>query len=186
MKKLLSVLCVILILGTFAVTALAEDGNTAPTGNPRIIRALQNRSDRLAERIEVLKFKQTLLEKGETVRQNRKTNLELKTENVQLVKDIVDILLNIKQQGGIISQDMKSQLKAYYQQIREIGTTLKETRGDIRDIIASNRQNIKDMNYEAVEAAYNEIIAIQQNRAEQLGEINNILKDMKALLSSIE
>jgi len=186
MKKLLSVLCVLLILSTTAITVFADDIETTSTDNSKIIETLQKMSDRLAKRNEFLEFRQTLHQKGDTIRQNTKTNLELAAENTQLRKDVVDFLLDIIEDGITVPQDIRNQLKEYNQQIKEIDANLRESNGDIRDIIIANRQNIKDMNYEEVEKAYNEIIAIQQNLAEELTKINNILKDMKDLLSTIE
>lgn len=188
MKKVLSILCIALLLCTSTITAYASNINTNSTNNgdqkysQKNAENLQERSAKLAKRLEFLKFRQSLEGKQAEIRQNRIENRELVIENTQLRKDIVDSLAAIKENGRTISPEVQDQIKAYNQQIKDIKTALKETKGDIKEILTANKQNIKDMNYEAVDAAYNQVVSIQNNRAVQLQKINQILDSIKSLL----
>lgn len=190
MKKVLSILCAAVILCASTITAFAAENNNNPTINSNLqytgktAEALQKKSDLLAKKLQFLQFKKSFDEKVAAIKQNRIANRDLAGENTQLRKDIVDSLMAIKENGGTVSEEIQNQLKAYKQQIKDITAALKETKGDIKDILTANKQNIKDMNYEAVDAAYSQVVSIQQNRAEKIANINNILKSMKALLST--
>ncbi|HYE69626.1 MAG TPA: hypothetical protein VEA58_13495, partial [Anaerovoracaceae bacterium] len=59
---------------------------------------------------------------------------------------------------------------------------LKDTKGDIKEITAENKANIKARDYEAMEAVFDEIYDIQASRNAALIQINELLKEMIALL----
>lgn len=188
MKKVISILCMLFILCTSSAAAFAAEYNPANDTkqfSAKSAEELQKRSEQLAKRLDFFQFRKSLDGKRDSIRQNRTENRELAAENTQLRKDIVDTLLAIKENGGTLPAEIEAQLKAYNQEIKDIKEALKETKGDIREILTVNKQNIKDMNYEAVNAAFGQVEAIQQNRAVQLARINEILKSMKALLSTI-
>lgn len=187
LKKVLSILCIAAILWALSITAFAVD-NTTNTGSQiataNTVDSLKNRAAKLDKRLQYLQLKQSLEQKRDTVRESRDANKALLIQNTQLRKDIVDLLTALKQNGGTLSADIKEQIKTYNQQIKDITSALKETKGSIKDILAANKENVKNLDYDAIDAAFSQIASIQSSRNAQLAKINQILMSIKSLLTT--
>lgn len=187
MKKILSILCITIIFGIMSITAFAVDDTTNSSKQSNSLKtaeSIQKRADLLDKKLQFLKFKQSFDEKTAAIRESRTLNRDQLIENTVLRKDILTLLKTIKENGSTLSPEVQDQLKAYNLQIKEITSSIKETKGDIKDILAVNKENIKNMNYEAVDSAFSQVASIQKGRNEQLAKINEILKNMKSLLSN--
>lgn len=183
MKKVLSILCAAAVLFTVSMTAFASAPlGTNENSTVKTAASLEERSDRLSKKLEFLKFKQFLYDKKTLIRENRASNRNLVMENTQLRLDILASLKSIRENGGALAPEVQEQLKTYNGQIKETASALKETKGDIKAIIDSNKQNIEARNYEAIDTAYSQIISIQKSRNDQLQKINEVLKNIKSLI----
>lgn len=187
MKKILSLICIITVLCTLTITAFAADNTTNSTtqNSPQsALDRLQKRSDQLDKRLQYLQFKQSIEQKTAAIRDNKTQNRALLIQNTQLRKDILTSLTTIKSNGSALPQNIQDQLKSYNQQIKDITSELKNTRGSIKDILTANKENIKNMDYAAVNSAFDQVASIQSSRNQYLQKINDILQSMKSLLQT--
>lgn len=186
-KKILSLLCAAVVLFTLTITAFAANNtanNASQSNSQNASDRQQKRSEQLDKKLQYLQFKQSLDQKTAAIKDNRTQNRSLLIQNTQLRKDILASLTAIKENGSTVSQDVQNQLKAYNQQIKDITSALKDSKGSIKDILTANKENIKNMDYEAVDSAFDQVSSIQNNRNEQLQKINDILQRMKSLLQT--
>jgi hypothetical protein len=116
------------------------------------------------------------------VQQNRDQNQALKQENISLRKELKTDLKALKESGTTLDADTAAKLEAYNTELKAAIEELKSTKGDIKDIAADKKESLKAHDYEAMEAAFAQIGEIQADRNASLVKINEILKEMIALL----
>jgi hypothetical protein len=78
------------------------------------------------------------------------------------------------------------QLKAKLAELKGIASSFGESKGQITDALKGNKDNASKGNYEAVSGAFERIRAVQQLRIENQTKMNEILKDILALLDGVE
>ncbi|MPN52050.1 hypothetical protein SDC9_199702 [bioreactor metagenome] len=73
-------------------------------------------------------------------------------------------------------------LNDYKAQLKEKMSALKSTQGDIKDLLKANKENRKNLDYDALNKTFEQIANIQLSRNALLAEINTILKAMVDLI----
>ena len=109
----------------------------------------------------------------------------LHAENAKLQGDLRSSLGSIAENGLVLSDEIKLALEESMAQIKEISSSLKESKGRIQDVLQQNRGFIKDKDYVSMETAFEEIYAVQQYRNECLMQINTLLQNMIRLLVTV-
>ena len=196
MKKFLSFFLVALLLVTLSTTVFA--GTTAGAGDKldQKIAELQGKEQKIVDKKvavtakigkleakqDLSPFKQNINEKLKTVMTNEESSLTALEQFNQLRMTIAQSLLSIKNSGQKLSDDTKTQLKGYNAQIKEIMSTIKDTKGQSKGLAAQNKTNIKNKDEAAINDTFAQINAIQNARYDQLIRINEILIQMNDLL----
>ncbi len=127
-------------------------------------------------------FRDAVKEKRDAVKANRENNLALRLENKELRSSLAASLKEIKESGTVLDAEVAAKLEACNAEMKASVSALKDTKGDIKEITAENKTNLKARDYEAMEAAFAEIYDIQASRNAALVQINALLKEMIALL----
>jgi hypothetical protein len=73
-------------------------------------------------------------------------------------------------------------LKEYNEQVRALADSLKDTKGQIKDVKAEYKGFVKNKDYAAMDAAFEKIAAIQETRGSLLAQMNELLEKMNALI----
>lgn len=185
MKKLITLLFATVLSFTFGTTAFAAEEN--PTSETtEITNAEVKQEDRTADKAqkkaEIEAFRAELKEQRVVIQANREANQALRAENKTLRQSIKDNLKAIKDSGTTLDKEISDQLTAYRTELKSIKETLELTKGDIKEIRAANKGIAKELDYAAMDAAFAEITSIQATRNVELIRINQILKEMLALL----
>ena len=120
--------------------------------------------------------------KREAVKENREKNKAIAEENKNLRETLTAKLKALKDSGTTLDAETAAKLEECNEELKTLTAALKETKGDIKEIISENKGNVKALDYEAIEAEYTEISNIQVFRYETLVQINETLKEMIALL----
>ena len=116
------------------------------------------------------------------MRENRIDNQELRLENQRLRLSVREELIQMKEAGVTLDESVKAEMKALTQQLKEKAALLKATQGDIRELTVGLKELIENKQTEDILAIYNQVIEIQDYRNGILKEINDLLKEIKALL----
>ena len=200
MKRIIAVLVVVSIVIAFSLTTLAagnEDKSQSRFGNSIsiLLEKQQKISDKTAEneakreefktkKEEFTAFKTALFEKREQMLANKKVDITLTQENNQLRSDIANSHKAIKESGVKLSNETIAKFKDYNAQIKAILTGMKETNGNIKDILTQNKGFVKEKDYKSMNVAFEKIYTIQQWRNDELKKINGILQEMIKLMAS--
>ena len=130
-------------------------------------------------------FKDLLFAKKKEMLALRYTNNMLHAENAKLQGDLRSSLESMTENGLVLSDDITIALEECMAQIKEISASLKESKGQIQDVLQQNRGFIRSRDYVSMETAFEEIYAIQQYRNECLTQINTLLQNMIRLLVTV-
>ncbi len=186
-KKIISVFLIVLIIASLGSTAFAaseEDGREF--GIEKRIEAIERRQQRLEERRERRETRyslwQHLIENSELRHNNRMAVLDAASETVRLRLDLLNILKSMRDSGVQPSEEVKSQLREYKNQIVELRDSLKQSRDQTRDIRAELRGSIKNNDLEVLEAALEQIASVQEQRIKLVEQINAFLQKMIELV----
>jgi len=143
----------------------------------------QEKQSKLATKKEEFEgFKLDLAEHRQDVLKNRENNISVVEQNNQLRLTLAQKLKELKDSGSVIPEETTAQIKAYNAQIAELANSLKDTKGQIKDIVEEYKGFIKEKDYAAMDTAFAKIVSIQTNRLEILNQINSILQKMNNLL----
>jgi len=197
MKKILSFFLVSAMMITMCTTAFAA--TTTDTGNKidQKIAELQGKQQKISDRKVAVEaklgklvakqnlspFKQTINENLKTVITKQESSLSALEQFNQLRISIEQSLQSIKNSGQKLSDDTKAQLKSYNAQIKEIMSTMKDTKGQNKLLAKQNKTNIKNKDEAAIEDTFQQINSIQTARYDQIIEMNDILTQINTLLT---
>lgn len=193
MKKIIIFASVLALTLSMSVNAFAaeETASAASISNQEIVGSdtgdiQKNLEERKADfeqkKADSIAFRTVVKEKRDAVKENREENLALRQENKELRRSLAASLKELKDSGTILDEEVAAKLEEYNAEMKAAISALKDTKGDIKEITAENKENIKARDYGAMEAAFTEIYHIQAARNEELVQINEILKEMIALL----
>jgi len=196
MKKILSLCLVVAILCTVSTTTFAATTDTTNKLDQKIDE-LQGKQQKiidkktskeaklgkLAAKQNLSPFKQLVNENLTTVITNQESNLTALEQCNQLRLSIAQNLQSIKNSKQLLSDDTKTQLKSYNAQIKEIMSTMKDTKGQNKLLAKQNKTNIKNKDEAAIEDTFQQINSIQTARYDQIIEMNDILTQINTLLT---
>jgi len=196
MKKILSFFLVAVLLCTVSTTTFAA--TTADTGNKldQKIVELQGKQQKITDKkvaveakLGVLEAKQNLSPFKQIINDNLKTVITNKDSNLtaleqfnQLRLSVAQSLQSIKDSGQKLSDETKVQLKSYNAQIKEIASTIKDTKGQNKILATQNKTNIKNKDEAAISDTFAQINSLQTASYDQIIKINVILQQMSDLL----
>ena len=197
MKKILSFFLVSAMMITMCTTAFAA--TSTDTGNKidQKIAELQGKQQKISDRKVAVEaklgklaakqnlspFKQLVNENLTTVITNQESNLTALEQCNQIRLSIAQNLQSIKNSKQLLSDDTKTQLKSYNAQIKEIMSTMKDTKGQNKLLAKQNKTNIKNKDEAAIEDTFQQINSIQTARYDQIIEMNDILTQINTLLT---
>jgi len=192
MKKIISVLSAVLIMGAFCVTAFAATpklDNRINTLTQRQAQIATKAADISAKKAqfqtktaEFDAFKTALASKRATLLDNKQTNLDLVAANNALRLELANAIKAIKDSGATITDTQKADLTAQNAKAKEIIIAIKATKGQIQALVATNKANMKTKDYVVMNSTFDQIYTIQNWRNEQLKELNTILSDMLTIV----
>jgi chromosome segregation ATPase len=130
-------------------------------------------------------FKDALLTKKSEMIDLRNTANMLHAQNAKLSGDLKNSLESIKENDLVLSDETKLALEDSMAQIKEIAAKIQATKGQIHDLLMTNKEYIKSKDYISMETLFDEIFAIELYRNECLSQINTILQDMIKLLIAV-
>ena len=200
MKKLIAIIGIFLLVGAFSMSAFAvgnENKDQSRIANR--IAALQERQQKIAaqktkaeakrqqiktKQEEYAAFRKALSEKRDQMSANQIVNITLKQQNNQLRIDLANSIKTIKDRDKKLSDATLTKIKAYHTQIKDIASGIKETKGDMKDILIKNKGFIKAKDYTSMNTAFEGIYKIQQLTNTDIKKINGILQEMVKLLAN--
>ncbi len=167
MKKLMTLLILILTLTisipSLPVVAMSTEPETTTTAVDRATRQAQ-RQEILDLRVQVLANRTAILEQ---VSENRTSRQELKAL--------------IEANRATIPASTVEELKELHAQVIALAENIRATQGEIADIRTQLRTLNPRTDFEAIKAATQAIIAIQNQRLTDLQAIHDLLQQMLAL-----
>ena len=193
MKKLIIFASVLALTFSMSMNAFATEDTSSveASSNQEIVStetkdAQQNLEERKAafeqKKADAIEFREVVKEKRDAVKENREENKALRLENKELRSSLNATLKEIKDSGTVLDAEVAAKLEECKTELKASVSALKDTKGDIKEITAENKGNIKARDYEAMEAAFDEIYEIQASRNASLVQINELLEEMIALL----
>jgi chromosome segregation ATPase len=199
MKKIISMLLAVMIMGSISISALAaSEGDSGKLDNR--IETLEDRQLRLAEiaeqneekqanfstkKEEYQAFRASLTENRQTILDNADANLEIASEIDQLRLDLLKTIDAIQESGTQLPEDISVQLADYNDQLHDLVNLLKDTQGQIKDVKEEYRGYVKDMDYAAMDTAFEGIASVQEYRYDLMNQIKGLLQEMNTLLDNL-
>lgn len=190
MKKILSsiIIASIFVL-SLSMTAFALESEAQPTPDkwftrsPQIQERMATRQVQIDEkRQDVLYFRAAVKEKRAQVKSARDEIKALFRSIRATREDLTEIHADMKANGQTLDPSTLEQISSYRQKIRDIRNDLLDSKGSIKDYIESNKESLKNLDYEVLERMYADISQIQSWRIEKLNEINRILNKILELV----
>ncbi len=114
---------------------------------------------------------------------NREDNLALRDQNKALLSQIKSKLTEIKASESKLDENQKTELKALRAEVKTLKDEIAATKGQIKALIEGNRESLKNMDFDAVQAAFDQIYEIQDLRHDKLQQINTALAEMLSAIS---
>ena len=190
MKKTIVILVLILILGIAAIPIAALGSRSAteptPSSGTRIAAIAERAQKAAAERphakaaAAALKTRRTEVEKlRNQIRQNQLRNEKIHLDNQALRLELRTLLAENRDE---LTPAERAELKNMRQQIQTLTEQLAATKGQIREILATIKPLIEQRDWDAVKAALESVLAIQEARMDKLEQINDLLKDAVKLV----
>lgn len=175
MKKLSTLILTAVFVGVLSTSAFAAEQPVSNSTEKTSLTAEQK-----GQKIEFRSQVQTL---RETLKSNHSKNQSLREQNKTLRSDIKDKLASLKSSETKLSADAKSSIKSIRQDLAVLRNDKAAPKGEIKSILSADKTNIKNMDYAAVEGAFNQAYAVQNIRFNKLTQINAKLNE---LLSAIK
>lgn len=177
MKKIFTPILTVSLIALMSTAAFAADNTPAPkqlSGTKAGI--VQASRDQRAD------FKSQVAPLKAEKKANREQNLALRQQNKALLEQIENKLSELKSGENKLTPEQKEKLKALRSDVKAVREELKATEGEIKSILEANKDSMKNMDLEAVQAAFDQIYGIQSNRHDKLVQINTKLSDILALI----
>lgn len=175
----------------------ASATSSAATSGPGRMALLEQRRAQLAEKAEELEsriakaidkageyaeMRLACLEKRKIMLDNQSANLEARMETLRLCKAIAKAVKALESNGQTLPADTLAAIADYKAQITVLKDELKSTLGEIKELMEANRENIKNKDFAAMQAVFEQVKTLQEWRGEQILAINALLGKMLALL----
>lgn len=182
MKKTLTILTIVALTFAMNINAFATQTGTSTT--PKWETRIKARIAALETKKQVITdFRSAVLAKREIIKQNREDNKAIWEENKTLRTELKKKLEALKTAGTVLNPTTVQTLKDDQAKVTALVAEIKATSGQIKAILAANRENLKKLDYAALDATFKQIAAVQLLRNSKLVEINGLLESMLGLLS---
>lgn len=173
MKKLFTPILTAALIALMSTAIFAAEGTTATsTAGSQTTQVQQAASDQKTKRTE---FKSQVAPLRAERKANREENLALREQNKALLEQIKSKLESLKSSETKLSDEQKAELKTLKTDIKALRGEIQATEGQVKAILDANKENFKNMNLEAVQAAFDEVYKIQNYRHDRLAQINTKL-----------
>lgn len=193
MKKIIIFASVLALTFSMSMSAFASEATSSEQStakkeivSSKIAAVQENVADKKVaveqKKADAGEFRAAVKEKRDMVKENREKNVALRQENKALRNSLKESLKELKDSGTTLDPEVAAKLEECQAEMKASISALKDTKGDIKEITAENKGNIKARDYEAMEAAFTDIYDIQAARNAELAQINELLKEMIALL----
>lgn len=180
MKKLFSPILTAALITVMTTAAFAANDTAAPAlSSGAKTGVLQANVEQKSKRSE---FRSQIAPLKAEKKANREENSALRQQNKALLEQIKNKLSKLKSGETNLPDEKKEQLITLRADVKAIGAELKATEGQIKTVLEANRDSVKNMDLEAVQAAFDQLYGIQSNRHEKLVHINTKLAEMLALV----
>ena len=180
MKKLFTPILTAALIAIMTTAAFAANDAAAPgqstTTNAGVFQANAEQKSKRSE------FWSQITPLKAEKKANREENLALRQQNKALLEQIKNKLSELKSDETKLTAEQKEQLKTLRADIKVVRTELKATEGQIKAVLEANRDSMKNMDLEAVQAAFDQIYGIQSSRHDKLVQINSKLAEMLTLV----
>jgi len=179
LKKMIAVLCALVLIVSLSLTAFAFGGPLAAPGaqGGAGTQDAAGGAGRFTE-----EQRQQINALNAEIRANRLQIRELSLENAQLREQCRLRVQEIRTAGEPLSEDQLATLEQLRTQLQTQTTLLAGSRGDIADITPQMRMNRQQGNFDALVENLNGVIAVQQDRIGTMQQINAQLQSMCAEL----
>lgn len=134
------------------------------------------------KREEYREYRSILHSKRTEMLELRKTSNRLHADNSKLMGALRSSLMTMEEKDIVLSEADQLALDGCRTSIKDLTANIRETKGQIHEILVENRQNILNKDYVAMELAFDEIYAIQQYRNDSLTQINTLMQEIIQLL----
>lgn len=195
MKKIVSVLLVVLMMSTLSVTVFAEEAKPDKTKNgietlTTKLEEIQEKADEASQKREKFATKQeewnefqtSINEKKAQMQENKISMIALKKEIITLKLEIANALNVLKESGTALTDEQLASVAALNAQAKEILDAIKETKGNIKELMDSNKEYIKAQDFGAIETVFTQVYEIQEFRISQLTEAKGYLQQIADML----
>lgn len=195
MKKVMSIIAAALAATTLSTAAFAASAGRYNQNIDSRVAKLTSQQQKIEQKEQTVSSRlaadsaksaeyQQLMQDREQVLENRESNLKILDENKTLRLEIAAAIKAVKQSGQTLPADTLTALKTDNQQISSIWAEIGTTKGQIKAIEQQNKTAVKNKDYTTIDANFQKIYTIQQQRNQYLTQINSILQQMEALLTS--
>lgn len=175
MKKLFTLIFTVAMIALTSTAIFAAETPTDNTTQPAQVSAQKK-----AQRTEFKALVQPLRDERKA---NKEENMALREQNKSLVTQIQSKLATIKASETKMTEDQKTDLKAIKSEVKSIRAEIKATHGQIKAILDANKDNLKNMDLTAVQAAFNQVYDIQNLRHQKLQAISDNLNKILTSLN---
>lgn len=194
MKKLIAAICVLALSLVVSIPVFAAENSTTaaqPAAGPETLRLQLNNTKAKVKglmakakqnRAGIENFCADFSEFRAKLQEGCDENHALVKENAELRKALFSKLNAMQDSGIALTPEVKDQLTDYHNQLIDIRTGLKQTKGEIKDLLSQYKDNQAKLDEAALDQLYAKITEIREARKADLTKINEILKKMTALL----
>lgn len=183
MKTIISTVCMLALSLAMSISAFATDtSSTTDTTDinikkPQVQQAL---ADKKAERED---FRAVSQEKHALVKSQMEDIKQVMEENRSARKALSKSLKDITKSNVELDSAIVEQFKDYNSQIKTLNEELKATKGSIKAVFNGEIKPLaKEMDYEALVSAYDDIETILAKRKAIIAQITEIINSMSALI----
>ena len=166
-----------------SISVFATDtmGTTdATNNNTKKLQSQQALAEKKAERED---FRAVAQEKHALVKSQIEDNRLAMDENRSARKTLIGKLKSIKKSGEELVSAILEQFKNYNSQIKTLNEELKATKGSIKAVFNGRIKPLaKEINYEELESAYDDIETILAERNAKIAKITELINAMAALI----
>lgn len=182
MKKTIVVVILVLILGIVAIpiAALGAKSGLETSPSSRTASIVERAEKAAVSRPQVnaasnaLKALQTEVRKlRDQIRENQLRLEKVHEDNQALRLELRTLLAKNRDE---LTPAVRSELKVLRQQIQTLTEQLTESKGQIREILSTIKPMIEQRDWDAVKAALESVLSIQDARMEKLEQLNDLLK----------
>lgn len=193
MKRFVITACILALTLSMSTTAFAAEDISSGTAaafqettDTKITDVQKNFSDKKAvmaqQRADNSAFREAVKAERDIVKANRDLNKALLQENSDLRQVMKEKLKSLKDSGTDLDADTAAKLEALNAELKSAIDELKASKGAIKEVAVEKKSSLESRDFEAMKTAFEKIGDIQKARNEKLSQINDILKDITALL----